>query len=262
MPALRILIADDEMPARSKMRRLLAAIEDVEVVYAAENGIEALEHIHALKPDLVFLDIEMPGMTGMEVARGIELSPAPAIVFTTAYSEYALSAFEVNALDYLLKPFNEDRLQAVIDRVKSGQAKSPTRDVLDQLSDDDDDVPADASEEAALRQALATKLAVPVRDRFRILDFSEISCIEVEERSVRLFAGKDAFVVNQTLDAFEKRLPMSLFFRINRSTVVGVGHIREVVIWFGNRYKIIMQDGKEVISSREKSRAIKQILKL
>ncbi|MEM8900426.1 MAG: response regulator, partial [Bacteroidota bacterium] len=121
MSKLRVLIADDELPARNKMKRLLQKITSVELVHAAENGFDALEHIQSLKPDLVFLDIEMPGMNGLEVAENIDLEKMPAVVFATAYSEHAIKAFELNALDYLLKPFNEERLRNTIDKVSNSQ---------------------------------------------------------------------------------------------------------------------------------------------
>lgn len=258
MSRLRVLIADDEMPARSKMQRMLGSMTDIEVVYVAENGIDALEHIQQLRPDLIFLDIEMPGMTGLEVARSIELEPQPSVVFTTAYGDHAISAFEVNAIDYLLKPFNEERLQGAIEKVRKGMASHAGQGLL--AADEDDET--DETAEIDLKNVFSNKIAIPVRDRFRLIDVEDISCIEVEERSIRVFIHKESFLLSQSLDAFEKRLPMNRFFRISRSTIIGVEHIRELVIWFGNRFKIILADGREVVCSRERSKAIKHILKL
>ncbi|MCB0851361.1 MAG: response regulator, partial [Bacteroidetes bacterium] len=124
MSKFRVLIADDELPARNKMKRLLKKFDDVEIVHVAENGLDALEHIHSLKPDLIFLDIEMPGLNGLEVAENIDLETPPSVVFATAYSEHAIKAFELNAQDYLLKPFNEERLRATINKVTENKAET------------------------------------------------------------------------------------------------------------------------------------------
>jgi DNA-binding LytR/AlgR family response regulator len=254
MSTLRVLIADDELPARNKMSRLLQKMDDVEVVYMAENGLDALENIHTHKPDLVFLDIEMPGMNGLEVAENIETEPMPAVVFATAYSEHAIKAFEVNAIDYLLKPFNEDRLRLTIEKVQENRsASSIDKNKIAEI------LRSELGEE--LKTPFSNKIPIPTRDRYKLIDYSEVICIEVEERSVRLFTKDKSYLLNHTLDTFERKLPMDQFFRINRSCIIGLAHIKEIVIWFGNRFKIILSNEKEVISSREKSKVLKQVLK-
>lgn len=254
MSKLRVLIADDEQPARNKMKRLLSKFDDVEVVSIAENGLEALENIQNEKPDLVFLDIEMPGMNGLEVAENIDLENMPAVVFATAYSEHAIKAFEINALDYLLKPFNEERLRATIDKVSENRAdsaldKNKIAEILKSELADEIKVP------------FSNKVPIPTRDRYKLVDYSEVVCIEVEERSVRLFTKERSYLLNHTLDTFERKLPADQFFRVNRSCIIGLKHVKEIVIWFGNRFKIILSNDKEVISSREKSKILKQVLK-
>lgn len=251
---LKVLIADDELPARNKMTRLLKKLEQVELVHAAENGFDALENIHNLKPDLVFLDIEMPGLNGLEVAESIDLDEMPSVVFATAYSEHAIKAFELNAIDYLLKPFNEDRLKATIDKVsenRSGTAldKEKIAQILKSELAEDIKVP------------FANKVPIPTRDRYKLVDYDDVVCIEVEERSVRLWTPERSYLLNHTLDTFERKLPDEKFFRVNRSCIIGLGHVKEIVIWFGNRFKIILTNDKEVISSREKSKILKQVLK-
>ncbi len=254
MANLRILIADDEQPARNKMKRLLSKFEDVEVVSVAENGLEALEQIHKEKPDLVFLDIEMPGMNGLEVAENIDLEEMPAVVFATAYSEHAIKAFEINAIDYLLKPFNEERLRATIDKVQENRADSAldrekfTEILRTELAED-------------IKTPFSNKVPIPTRDRYKLVDYNDVICIEVEERSVRLFSQERSYLLNHTLDTFERKLPADMFFRVNRSCIIGLKHVKEIVIWFGNRFKIILSNDKEVISSREKSKILKQVLK-
>ncbi|MDX2283697.1 MAG: LytTR family DNA-binding domain-containing protein [Bacteroidia bacterium] len=254
MSKLRVLIADDELPARNKMSRLLQKMEDVEIVAMAENGLDALEQIHTHKPDLVFLDIEMPGMNGLEVAENIDLDDMPAVVFATAYSEHAIKAFEINALDYLLKPFSEDRLRATIEKVLENKPKA----ALDK-SKVSEILSSEYGEE--LRGPFSNKIPIPTRDRYKLLDYAEVVCIEVEERSVRLFTKDKSYLLNYTLDTFERKLPQDQFFRVNRSCIIGLSHVKEIVIWFGNRFKIILSNDKEVISSREKSKVLKQVLK-
>ncbi len=254
MSKLRVLIADDELPARNKMKRLLQKITSVELVHAAENGFDALEHIQSLKPDLVFLDIEMPGMNGLEVAENIDLDKMPAVVFATAYSEHAIKAFELNALDYLLKPFNEERLRNTIDKVSNSQDsgaldKNKIAEILK----------SELAEE--IKTPFSNKVPIPTRDRYKLVDYTEVVCIEVEERSVRLYTKEKSYLLNHTLDTFERKLPSDQFFRVNRSCIIGLKHVKEIVIWFGNRFKIILSNDKEVISSREKSKILKQVLK-
>lgn len=253
MPKFRVLIADDELPARNKMKRLLKKIDQVELVHVAENGFDALEHIHSLKPNLVFLDIEMPGMNGLEVAENIELDEMPAVVFATAYSEHAIKAFELSAIDYLLKPFNEDRLRTAIEKVASTQGTGLDKEKIAEI------LKSEMGEE--IKAPFANKVPIPTRDRYKLVDYSDVVCIEVEERSVRLFTKEKSYLLNHTLDTFERKLPEDQFFRCNRSCIIGLKHVKEIVIWFGNRFKIILSNDKEVISSREKSKILKQVLK-
>ncbi len=249
---LRVLIADDEAPARKKMEKMLATFENVELVYSAENGLDALENIQKLKPDIAFLDIEMPGLNGIEVVENLD-SPAPHIVFATAYNEHAIKAFELNAIDYLLKPFNEDRLESTLEKLsKSGSAPDPAE-TQERLSS--------IGREGNYKLPFHNKIPIPTHDRYKLVDFKDVICIEVEERNTILFTVEKAYTMNQTLDYFERKLPADLFLRVNRSCLVGLTHVKEIVIWFGNRFKIVLSNGKDVISSREKSKILKQVLK-
>jgi len=254
MSKLRVIIADDEQPARNKMKRLLTKIDSVDLVHVAENGLDALEHIQSLKPDLAFLDIEMPGLSGLEVAESIDLEEMPAVVFATAYSEHAIKAFELNAIDYLLKPFNEERLRAAVDKVVTN--KDTTRFDKEKLAEM---LKSDIAEE--IKVPFSNKVPIPTRDRYKLVDYADVVCIEVEERSVRLYTKERSYLLNHTLDTFERKLPSDQFFRVNRSCIIGLKHVKEIVIWFGNRFKIILSNDKEVISSREKSKILKQVLK-
>ena len=253
---IRTLIADDEAPALSKMKRLLEKFPEIEVIYAAENGEEALEKIMELKPQLIFLDVEMPGLTGLEVAEQIDIEPFPVIVFATAYHEHAIKAFEMNASDYLLKPFNEDRLSVTMERVRQILA---TQSHFTHENEPPENFPVINEENFA---PFHNKIPVPTRDRYRLLDFDELICIEVDDRNLRLSTVDKSYLLNLSLEALEKKLPPDRFLRVSRSCIVGLKHIKEIIIWFGNRFKIVLSNDKEVVSSRERSKFLKQALRI
>lgn len=256
MQKFKILIADDELPARNKMKRMLEVSEMATEVIVAENGLIALEKIEKHKPDLVFLDIEMPGKTGLEVAQEISIQDnPPIIVFATAYNEHAVKAFEINAIDYLLKPFNQERLKMALERALKNNQRSLTPQQIDSIKE-----PVEGAEDGTL--PFANKIPVPTRDRFKLLDFEEVVCIEIEDRSVRLYTADKSYILGHPLDVIEKRLPTDKFFRVNRSTIINFSQVKEIIIWFGNRFKIIMVNDKEIISSREKTKVLKQVLKI
>lgn len=253
MSKYKVLIADDEELARKKMKRLLGKFEGFEIVEEATNGEEALQLIRKSKPDIAFLDIEMPGLNGIEVAAALTDDDIPYIVFATAYNEHAIKAFELNAIDYLLKPFNEERLGNCLDKIKG----SPRGKYLSQQKKGIKNL--ETNSEISL--PFSNKIPIPTFDRYKLIDFDEVVCIEVEERNTILYTAEKSYTLNQTLDYFEKKLPSDKFLRVNRSSLIGLQHVKEIVIWFGNRFKIILTNGKDVISSREKSKILKQVLK-
>jgi DNA-binding LytR/AlgR family response regulator len=250
MTKLRVLVADDEAPARNKMMRLLQGFENVELVNLSSNGEDALNNITLLKPDIAFLDIEMPGMNGLEVARQIPDDVPTAVVFATAYNDHAIQAFELNAVDYLLKPFGAERIQQALDKVEKMRPASSMRDFYDELS------------EQMEGNSPFNKIPIPAADRFKLVDYGDVVCIEVEERMTNIFTSDGKmYAVNATLESFEKKLPPDQFIRISRSCIVNLHCIQEIVLWFSNRYKVILTTKKEVISSRERSKALKQLIK-
>jgi DNA-binding LytR/AlgR family response regulator len=262
MTKLRVLIADDEKPARSKMRRLLDKFDFVEIVHEAENGLDALENIRSLKPDVAFLDIEMPGLNGLDVASDLsDAAYAPYIVFATAYNEHAIKAFELNAIDYLLKPFNEERLGATLEKIQSRGKKEQVKEQQDKIKNLSDGGESTGDTSDADFLPFSTKIPVPTFDRYLLIDFDDVVCIEVEDRNTILYTLKDNYTMNHTLEYFELKLPAERFFRANRSALVGLNHVKEIVIWFGNRFKIILKNGREVICSRERSRVLRDVLR-
>lgn len=254
MSQFKVLIADDESPARKKMKRLLERFSYVEVVHESENGLDALENIEKLKPDIAFLDIEMPGLNGIEVATSIQGKNMPYLVFATAYNEHAIKAFELNAIDYLLKPFNEERLGDTLEKIRAAGGRSGATEQREKLRNLE-------SEEDGLKLPFSRKIPIPTHDRYKLVDFEDVVMITVEERNTLLHTPDKTWTLNQTLDYFEKKLPEEEFLRVNRSALIGLSHVQEIVIWFGNRFKIVMDNGMDVISSREKSKILKQVLK-
>ena len=250
MSKLRVLVADDEAPARNKMMRLLQGFDNIELVNISSNGEDALNNIILLKPDIAFLDIEMPGMTGLEVARQIPEEILTMVVFATAYNEHAIQAFELNAVDYLLKPFGAERLQQTLDKIEKMRPASALREIYDDLA------------EQLESGGNFNKIPIPAADRFKLVDYADVVCIEVEERMTNIFTSDGKmYSVNSTLESYEKKLPPEQFIRISRSCIVNLHCIQEIVLWFSNRYKVILTNKKEVISSRERSKALKQLIK-
>ncbi len=242
---IRILVVDDEEPARMHLKRLLKAEQQgMEVVGEAANGLEALETIEQVKPEVVFLDIEMPGMTGFEVVRN--LVHRPLVVFATAYDEFAIQAFETNALDYLLKPVQPARLRQTLTRVQEN------------LQKDRSDY-QDAMQEVLLamergRSNPVTKLAVHRSKRIILLRLPEILHITIEDKLVFVHTEKDRFLIEKTITELEAMLDQTGFRRINRGTLVNMDHVRELTPWFSGTYRAKLTNGAELDVSRERAR--------
>jgi two-component system LytT family response regulator len=247
---MRTLIVDDELPARERLRRMLAEIETVEIVGEAESGVQAVEMIEEKKPDLVLLDIQMPGLDGFGVIEA--LAAPPPIIFVTAYDEYAIRAFEVNALDYLLKPFSRERLERAVHRAQEALAEGrdfPTR--LGPLL-----------ESLAAQGRYLTRLAV--RDyenaRIRVLDVDEVDWISIEGEQVMVHLGEQAYTIRSTLAELEARMDPDLFFRAHRSAIVNLSRVKEVIPWFKGSHKLRLTTGAEVELSRAQGRTLRKIL--
>lgn len=246
---MRTLIVDDEPPARERLRRLLSSIEGVELVGEAQDGLRAVEMIEREKPDLVLLDIQMPGLDGFEVVE--TLHDPPPVIFVTAYDEYAIRAFEVNALDYLLKPFSRLRLEKAIRRAQ--QALGEERDLSEQL--------APLLESLAAQGRYLTRLAVRDRERIRVLDVGEVDWIGVEGEQVTVHAGNHAYPIRRTLAELEARLDPGHFFRAHRSVIVNLDRVQEIIPWFKGSHKLRLTTGAEVDLSRAQGRALRKILR-
>ena len=237
---LRTLIVDDMPLARSRLRRYLAEDPEIEVVGEAKNGHEAVDLIHELAPQLVFLDIQMPGLDGFEVLEAVGPEAVPAVVFVTAYDEFALRAFEVHALDYLLKPFDAERLGATLARVKRLLAAS--QNAAAQLT----------TLLESLRGAKKYVARLPVRSRERLVFVSveEIDSIEGAGNYVRVHTGATSHLIRDRLSSIETKLDPDVFVRVHRSTIVNVTRIREMHPMFNGDQVLVLAGGRRVTASR------------
>jgi two-component system LytT family response regulator len=245
---MRILIADDETPARERLKRLLANIEDVELIGEAADGSQAVELIEREQPDLVLLDIQMPGLDGFGVLEALE--EPPPIVFVTAYDEYAIRAFEVNALDYLLKPFSRERLEQAIHRAQEAHAEE--QDFASRL--------APLLESLASQGHYLTRLAVRGRNRIRVLNVDAVDWIGVDNEQTVVHVGSEAYPIRRTLTDLEARLDPARFFRAHRSAIVNLDRVKEIVPWFKGSHKLRLTSGAEVELSRAQARALRNLL--
>jgi two-component system LytT family response regulator len=256
MMPMRTLIADDETPARERLKRLLTDIEGVALIGEAEDGVQAVEMIERERPDLVLLDIQMPGLDGFGVIEA--LADPPPIVFVTAYDKYAIRAFEVNALDYLLKPLSRERLETAIHRAQESLAQEgkPGAGAAERF----------ATQFAPLLQSMAdqgrylTRLAVRDRDCIRVLDVGEVDWIGVEGEQATVHAGEGTYPVRRTLAELEARLNPTHFFRAHRSAIVNLDRVQEVIPWFKGSHKLRLTTGAEVDLSRTQARVLRKLL--
>ncbi len=277
---LRTLVVDDEAPARSRLTRLLEPFAEggrIEVVGEAVDGVEALERLEAGGVDLVLLDIQMPGLDGFDVLDRLPPEGRPVVVFTTAHDEYALRAFEASAVDYLLKPIQQDRLALAIERAeKMADGDGAKRDGEDRLADLLEYLDRQAGSPPAEKGGDYLKqLSIPGSDRLMIVSTEQLLSAEVEDGITRLYVLQNdearppgrptqpsRHIVSHTLDALEQRLDPEHFIRVHRSAIVQLGHIREMIQWFSGRYKLVLTGGHEVIASRSRSRELRDRLSL
>jgi two-component system response regulator AlgR len=226
---LRTLIVDDEPLAIERLQIMCAEIDCLNLVGTASDGAAALRMVPALKPDLLLLDIAMPGLDGMEVARALEkLDPPPAVIFVTAFDQFAVAAFDVSAVDYLLKPVAQDRLERAVARVKS-QASAPA--------------PAAAEPYSSI---WAKEFWVPHRAEIIRIAAAEIDLIEAERDYMRLHVGARSYLLHQTITELERRLDPSEFIRLHRSTIARRGHIAGFRHETGGAWLAQLKDGKEL----------------
>ena len=245
MSKIRVVIVDDENPARRKVGRFLAAEEDFEIAGEAGTGLEAVRLIEAQRPDLVFLDVQMPGLDGFGVIESLKVRPLPQVIFITAYDHFALKAFEVHALDYLLKPFDQPRFLKVLDHARRRihrNDRGGQGDLAEKLNR--------LLEELSNRPKYAERLLINADEKAFLLAVEKIDWIEAARNYVNLHVGHDSYLLRGTIEGLYQKLDPSKFLRANRSQIVNVASIRELQPWFHGEYRIVLNDGTELSWSR------------
>jgi two-component system LytT family response regulator/two-component system response regulator LytT len=259
--SLRTVVVDDEEPARDELCFLLQQIGGVDIVAQAANGVDALRVIEEHQPDLVMLDVQMPGITGFEVARrALQEGVESHLVFVTAYDQYAIDAFEVNAVDYLLKPVEQERLATAVERVRKRLAADRTA----QSSPADEDLDR-LLQRLSERTGRREQLAIKVDDRFLLIQTDEVVHVSMENEEIRVVTNSLSGTSNyRTLDELQARLDPAVFWRVHRSHLVNINRIKEIVPWFSRNYILKMKDGKgtEIPVSRAQTRRLREYLKL
>ena len=293
---MRVLIVDDERLARQRVRRLVQSEADVEVVGEAESGHEAVALIRELRPDLVCLDVQMPGLDGFGVLRELDGGHVPMVLFVTAYDEHAQRAFDVHAVDYVLKPVDEDRFRAAFDKARKQRANAVAAERLGELLETvrrlaggsaamaeargegaggamrggfanehaNEQVNANAAPGAngagSANGRFASRILVKQDGRMFFVKTAEIDWIEADRNYVRLHVGKTSHTIRERISHLEETLDPRLFARIHRSTIVNLNRVREMQQWFSGDYVVILEDGTRLRLSRHyRDRVEKQV---
>jgi two-component system LytT family response regulator len=242
MPSISTLIVDDERLSRQRIRRLLGAEADVEVIGECTNGSEAVAFMAERSPDLMFLDVQMPGLDGFHVMDTAVAKTVPLVVFVTAFDSYALRAFDVHAFDYLLKPFDRPRLQETLRRARVQLGRLRSGSMNDQLSGIFDVLNAG--------QRGCNRIAIRTPGHITIVRTEDIDWIEAADNYVCIHCGVDTHVLRETMNTIEGRLPTAQFQRVHRSTIVNIDRIKELQPWFRGDYRIVLRDGTLLTLSR------------
>lgn len=263
---LRAVLVDDEQLARDELGFLLGQVGGVEVIGQAGNGLEALTTIDRLRPDVVFLDVQMPGLTGFEVVRQMLDRQLPVhIIFVTAYDRHAIEAFEVNAVDYLLKPVDTVRLGLAVQRAQRRVTSDRSLDRGPHAPGSINDQLEKIVQLMTAQRDLREQLAVKVGERFMLVQVEEIIYASLADDSITVVTGRHAGTSNyRTLDELQARLDPSVFWRVHRSHLVNINKIKEIVPWFSRNYILRMSDEKatEIPVSRMQTRRLREYLKL
>ncbi|MEI4830962.1 LytTR family transcriptional regulator DNA-binding domain-containing protein [Bacillus sp. FJAT-53711] len=245
---LRILVVDDEMLARDELKYLLYRTKEVDMIDEADSVEEALEKLIESKPDLVFLDIQLSDDNGFEIANILKkMKNPPAIVFATAYDQYAIQAFEVDALDYILKPFDEERIVQALKKFK----KRKQHEMAEKQEVHVPDV-----------SSRMEKLALPIDESIVLVNIEDIVYAGLLDGKVIVKTICDTYVTYDTLAILEKKLPQMNFLRVHRSFIVNINHISEIQPWFNSTYNLIMKEDSKVPVSRTYAKELKKLLRI
>jgi len=240
MKNISCIIIDDENPARKLINVFLKKKGNIDVVAEASNGFEAVKLIDEHKPDLIFLDIQMPKLNGFEVLELIHHKPK--IIFTTAYDQYALKAFEENAVDYLLKPFNYDRISKSIDRVYNAKNTDIKK------------------ESAEITNPELKRIVVKEGNSIQVITFPEIKSLQANDDYVIIKTEKGEFIKNQTMSHYEKTLPESIFMRVHRSNIININYLKKLIHIAKENYEIELTDGERIKVSKSNLKKVKELI--
>ncbi len=250
--ALRVLIVDDEPIARSVLRDELETFSDIEITGEAENGEQALAEIGRSRPDLVLLDLQMPGLGGFEVIRRLPEGALPVVVIVTAYNEHAIHAFEAGALDYLLKPVARERLEKTLDRVRAVyRKKGEVAESLVRLSEAEEAPPAQRSRKIVGRRG----------EEYYLLDLDDVLAFQAERETVWIVTSRRRYTATHTLREISERLEDSAFQRVHRNALVNVNHVLKMAPMSSQRWLLTLTNGQELIVSKRQARAVREMLR-
>jgi two-component system LytT family response regulator len=261
--AIRTLIVDDEPIARRILRDELTSVVDVDIVGEAENGSHALRQIAELRPDLVFLDLQMPGLGGFEVIHRLPEDALPIIIIVTAYDQHAIRAFEAGALDYLLKPVSQERLEKAVDRARAlrGRAREVAESLM-QLNE-----AAQLTEVARLREAHDTpspprsrKIVGRAGEEYYLVNLEDVLAFQAEREIVWVVTASRRYTATETLRNIETRLQGSVFQRVHRNALVNVNHVRKMTPLTSQRWLLTLGNGQEFIVSKRQAHTVRQML--
>lgn len=238
MKQVRVLVVDDERIARQALEDLLQSDPDVEVVGTAADGKTAIRMIDELQPDIVFLDVQIPEIDGFGVVSAIGVDNMPTLVFVTAYDQYTLKAFEVHALDYLLKPFDQQRFSLALRRAKQHVAAEPQKEKLSGLLKD------------SVAHKPLKRLPIKAGGKFIFIELDEIDYIEAAGNYLCVHVGPKEYLTRETMNSCEAKLQASNFVRIHRSVIINRNRVKELKPWFTGEYIVVLSTGKELTLSR------------
>lgn len=258
---IRVIIADDEPLAREGLADMLDRKEGVQIVGRAENGLEAIKFINTLQPDLVFLDIQMPGKTGIEVVNEVGIDKMPAVIFVTAYDQYAIKAFDLSAVDYLLKPFDEERFDNAFERARKALTVRELTDLRSRLALLLEEHVSNKEDSSPPKQFLE-RVAVEMRGQIKVVPVDQIDYITASGSYVELHTGSDKYLIRERMQTLEDRLDPAHYFRIHRGTIVKLECIETIMYSPGGNYQVRLHNGVRLKLGRSRREELEQRLGL
>ncbi len=258
---MRVLIVDDERLARQRLEDLLEREDEIVVVGSVNTGAKAIDAIREKVPDLVFLDVQMPGLSGLDVVEELGVDRMPLVIFVTAYDQYALKAFELAALDYLLKPFENERFKQALDRAREASTLRELSDFRERLAAllDNPSVPSGTSES---KKRYLERIAVEKRGQVRVVPVDSIDFFSAEGSYVEVHTGDQTHLIRERMQTLEERLAPNEFFRIHRSYIVRLDRIESLIVGGGGDYAVKLTDGKRLKVSRSRREELEERLGL